>query len=94
MPSGASCPLPENPDWHPAALSTDARSAVVRWRARYPYCQRLAAKPSDSSYCAQCLREVVPWRLPEDATPPSAPSPMATARPAARDDVARRRWQR
>ena len=93
------CPLPEKPDWHPDATREDAASACAIRRVQHPNCARI--KFISPSYCAMCLREVVPWRLPsqptgsrEARTPSATVTPALGVTPAVADGVARRKWQR
>ena len=86
------CPLPEKPNWHPDTLLADAKGVLSSWRTCFPFCVKL--KVQADNYCSHCLREVVPWRLPEVATPSATVAPALGVTPAVADGVARRRWQR
>ena len=85
------CPLPERP-WHPDASLADAKSIIATWRAHTPACAK--TKDDVPNYCAMCLREVVPWKLPEARTPSVTVAPALGATPAVADGVRRRKWQR
>ena len=87
------CPMPEKPDWHPDATRTDCQVSLANSRTLWPTCARLKDQ-APPSYCARCLREVVPWKLPEARTPSATVAPALGVTPAVADGVARRKWQR